>query len=65
MTIDERISEAFQLTDEVLGRMLDGAMSQLGTTDPKIGKREVRRRLDRLEEVHDRGLYASQRPADL
>ncbi len=62
MTPEERLAEAFELTDEVFQRMHAGAMSQLGLEDDEEGWREVRRRLDRLAAFHERGLYVDQRP---
>jgi hypothetical protein len=63
MTPEERLAEAFELTDEVFQRMHDGAMSQLGTGDEEEGWREVHRRLDRLSQMDEYGLYADQKPA--
>jgi hypothetical protein len=63
LTPEERLAEAFDLTDEVFQRMHDGAMSQLGTGDEEEGWREVRRRLARLSQVDETGLYADQEPA--
>ena len=62
MTPEERLTEAFELTDEVFQRMLCGAMSQLGIEDEQEGWREVRRRLDRLTAFRERGLYVDRRP---
>lgn len=62
MTPEQRLAEAFELTDEVFRRMLLGAMSQLGTDDESVGWREVKRRLERLTAYHERGRYADQRP---
>ncbi|MDA0765803.1 MAG: hypothetical protein O3A87_01805 [Verrucomicrobia bacterium] len=57
MAPEQRLAEAFELTDEVFQRMHDGAMSQLGLDDEEEGWREVRRRLDRLEAFREQGLY--------
>lgn len=62
MTAEERLAEAFELTEEVFERMLAGAMAQTGTVDREEGWREVRRRLDRLDKFHERGLYVDERP---
>ena len=62
MTSSERLAEAFELTEEVFERMLAGAMAQTGATDRAEGWREVRRRLDRLDAFHERGLYVDERP---
>lgn len=63
MTSEERLAEAFDLTDEVFLRMHEGAMSQLGTDDEEAGWREVHRRIDRLSRADEHGLYADQKPA--
>jgi hypothetical protein len=44
--------------------MLQGAMWQLKTTDPEVGWQEVRRRLERLSKIEDRGRYVTQKPDD-
>jgi len=62
MTPEQRLTEAFELTDEIFQSMHRGAMSQLGTDDPEEGWREVRRRLDRLTAHHERDLYADRLP---
>ena len=62
MSPEEKLEEAFSLSDEVFQRMHDGAMWQLGTSDTEEGWREVSRRLDRLAAVHDRGIYVSEKP---
>jgi hypothetical protein len=43
--------------------MHGGAMKRLGTDDPEIAWREVRRSLDRLAKVHDATLYTTTPPA--
>lgn len=53
MTKEERLSEVFELTNSVLGRMLDGAMWQLDTKDPVEGQKEVARRIDLLRRARD------------
>ena len=63
MTPEERLAEAFELTDEVVQRMHEGAMSRLGTDDAEEGWREVRRQLDRLTQAEEHGLYVSQKPS--
>lgn len=59
ITPEERLEEAFELSDAVLEQMLAGAMWQLGTDDVDAGWVEVRRRLDRLDEVSERGRYTT------
>ena len=63
MTVEERLAEAFDLTNSVFTRMHQGAMWQLGTTDPEAGWAEVRRRMERLSRVHDHGRYSITNPA--
>lgn len=65
MTIDQRLAEALELTNSVFTRMHEGAMWQLGTNDPVIGWEEVRRRLKRLDRVHDEGRFVSEKPVSL
>lgn len=62
MTEGERLSEAFELTDEVFDRMHAGAMAQIGSDDQDEGWREVKNRLDRLAAFHERGFYVDERP---
>lgn len=47
-TVEERLADAFELTNSVFARMHEGAMWQLGTADAEARWREVSRRLDRL-----------------
>ena len=61
-TMEERLADAFELTNSVFGRMFEGAMWQLGTSDPEVGWKEVRRRLDRLCGTHDHGRYVDEDP---
>jgi len=58
MTPEQRLEECFELSEEVMMQMLTGAMWQLQTDDVETGWREVRRRLDMLEAVHERGRYS-------
>ena len=62
MTEEERLAEAFELTNSVFERMLEGAMWQKNLTDREEGWAEVRWRLDRLSRVQDAGRYTTQRP---
>jgi hypothetical protein len=62
MTEEERLAEAFELTNSVFERMLEGAMWQKDLTDREEGWAEVRRRLERLNRVHDAGRYINERP---
>jgi hypothetical protein len=64
LTPQERLAEALELTNGVFVRMYEGAMWQLGTTDPALGWREVRRRLAMLAKVHDGGRFVSNNPSE-
>ncbi len=54
---EQRLADAFELTNGVFERMLDGAMWQLGIQDRDAGWREVKRRLQVLSRVHDSGKF--------
>ena len=62
MTPEERLAEAFEQSNFQMGLMLAGAMSRLGTDDEALGWEEVRRWLKRLDAVHERGLYCTEKP---
>ncbi len=53
MSEQQRFETVFELTDEVMERMLAGAMWQLGTASRKEGEAELVRRIDRLRRVRD------------
>lgn len=53
MTEQQRFETVFELTDEVMERMLAGAMWQLGTANRKEGEAELVRRIGRLRRVRD------------
>jgi len=55
MTPEERFMEGMELSDEVMQRMHVGVMWQLGIEDEEKGWLEVKRRMDRLDEFHNRG----------
>jgi len=57
LTVEQRLADAFEITNFVFEHMLEGAMWQRGITDRAEGWREVRRRLDRLDRVHDSGRF--------
>lgn len=59
MTPQERLADAFELTNGVFERMHEGAMKQLKLTDPLDGWREVSRRLNRLQQMNDRGRFTT------
>jgi len=58
-TPEERLADAFELTNGVFARMHEGAMWQLGTDDAAAGWREVERRLERLRRVGEQGRYVT------
>jgi len=62
LTVEERLADVFEISNAVFERMLEGAMWQKGITDRNEGWREVRRRLDRLDQVHDAKRYTSAKP---
>jgi hypothetical protein len=62
LTPEQRLADAFDLTNSVFERMLEGAMWQKGLSDRDEGWREVRRRLDRLQRVQDAGRYTLTKP---
>jgi hypothetical protein len=62
MTAEQRLADALELTNGVFARMHEGAMWQLGTTDAELGWQEVRRRLERLDRIHDEGRFVSTKP---
>ena len=48
MTEEQRLAEAFALTDSALVLMHEGVMAEMGAADPALAWQEVRRRLERL-----------------
>jgi hypothetical protein len=56
LTENQRLVEAFALTNGVLTRMHEGVMAELGTADAATGWQEVRRRLERLRSVRTRSV---------
>jgi hypothetical protein len=48
MTEEQRLAEAFALTDSALVLMHEGVMAEMAAADPSLGWQEVRRRLERL-----------------
>ena len=64
MSAEERLTEAFRLTDEVFARMHAGAMAALSTNDAAAAWSEVARRLERLRAVHRAGRTVFSRPDD-
>jgi hypothetical protein len=60
MTPEQRLDDVFVLSNSAFQRMHEGAMWHLNSDDPAAGWREVRRRLDRLQLVHDRGRFSKE-----
>ncbi len=60
MTPEQRLEDVFVLSNSAFQRMHEGAMWHLNSDDPAEGWREVRRRLDRLQLVQDRGRYSEE-----
>ena len=48
MTEEQRLAEAFALTDSALVLMHEGVMAEMAAADPALAWQEVRRRLERL-----------------
>jgi hypothetical protein len=48
LTEDQRLAEAFALTNGVLRRIHEAVMAEMDTADTAVGWREMRRRLMRL-----------------
>lgn len=63
MTVEQRLAEVFAQSNSQFGMMLAGAMHRLGTRDEAAGWREVRRWMERLDRVRERGLYAAEKPS--
>jgi hypothetical protein len=47
MTEEQRLAEAFALTDSALVLMHEGVMAEMAAPDPALAWQEVRRRLER------------------
>jgi hypothetical protein len=62
LTPEQRLSDVFELTNSVFTRMHEGAMWQAGLSDPVAGWDIVRARLKRLQQVHDAGRFATEKP---
>lgn len=61
MTEEERFMEGLELSEEVMQRMHHGVMWQLGIEDEEKGWREVKRRMDRLDEFHNKGFLVTEK----
>lgn len=48
MTEEQRLAEAFALTDSALVLIHEGVMAEMAAPDPALAWQEVRRRLERL-----------------
>lgn len=53
MTPEQRLADVFELTNDVLARMLAGVMWQKKIEDPDEGRKVVAQQIDRLRYVHD------------
>ena len=62
MTVEQRLSDVFELSNHQFGMMLGGAMHRLGTTDETAGWKEVARWMERLDRAREHGLYAKEKP---
>jgi hypothetical protein len=62
MTREERISSVIELSNCQFGMMLAGAMARIKTDNEDLGWEEVRRGLERLDQVREHGLYATTKP---
>ena len=65
MTVAERLTEVFEQSNLQLGMMLAGAMDKLGTRDEALGWQEVKRWSERLDRVHEHGLYVASKPSSI
>lgn len=63
LTEDQRLAEAFALTNGALVRMYEGALADLDAADPSLGWQEVRRRLERLRRARVREVVPPVGPA--
>ena len=61
-TVEERLADVFEQSNFQFGMMLAGAMHKIGTSDEVEGWREVGRWMERLDRVHERGLYVTHKP---
>ena len=62
LTVQQRLSDVFELSNHQFGMMLGGAMHRLGTDDEAAGWEEVRRWMKRLDRVREHGLYVTEKP---
>ena len=62
MTMEERFMEGLELSNEVLQRMHEGVMWQLGIDNEDEAWLEVQRRMDRLDEFHNKGFLVTEKP---
>lgn len=63
MTVEQRLSDVFELSNHQFGMMLGGAMHRLGTRDEAAGWQEVQPWMARLDQVREHGLYVTEKPA--
>lgn len=63
MTLQERMTDMFELSNHMFGMMHAGAMHRLGTRDETAGWAEVRRWMQRLDRARDHGLDVAEKPS--
>ena len=61
MTPEERLADVFELSNAAMARMHEGAMWQHGLTDEDEGWALVSQRLERLRQLHEKGLFVNER----
>jgi hypothetical protein len=61
MSPEERLADVFALSNSAMARMHEGAMWQHGLTDEDEGWTIVSQRLERLRQLHEKGLFVNER----
>ena len=62
MSRTERFLTGIELTNQVAGRILQGTMARLGTTDESLAWTDIHKRAQRLRRAQDHGFYTSAPP---
>ena len=62
-TVEDRLADVFEQSNFQFRMMHAGAMDKIRTQDEAEGWQEVRRWMQRLDRVHDHGLYVTAKPA--
>ncbi len=62
MTVEQRLAEVFEISNNFFAQMHARAMSQLGTTEAELGWKIVRRWMRRLDRVRNRGFFVTKKP---